>query len=456
MTGAIDEQLRAHLVRDDGQEDLCFALTYPSRGERRQTTLIAEVILPRDGERRVHGNASFLPQYFERALGLALSNDAGLAFLHAHPGTGWQGMSRDDAEAERGMAAGVFAATGQPLAGLTLSAKDGFWSARVWERDGDGAFVRQDCVSVRVVGSKLMVAWHPRLRPAPRRTESLRRTIDAWGAPAQADLARLRIGVIGAGSVGIPVAEALARSGVERVVAIDFDIVKEHNLDRLLHASAEHALARTPKVDLLKAALPTAATAEHFDLDARPISVCDEAGYRAALDCDVLFSCVDRPWPRSVLNHIAYAHCIPVVDGGISVSRLPDGRLRSADWRAHVAAHDRRCLECLGQFDRGWVQADREGRLDDPRYIEALPTDHPLRASENVFIFSLAAAASELMQFLLLVLAPAGIADVGAISASLPALRVERDTRSCEPWCLSPTLEARGDRAGHPGTRVPD
>ena len=260
------------------------------------------------------------------------------------------------------------------------------------------------CDTLRVVGDQLVVTFMEKLAPVPRSTEEQSRTVSAWGEESQANLARLRAGIVGAGSVGGMIAESLARTGFEDIVLIDFDRVKKHNLDRLNYATRDD-IGRF-KVDVLADHLRTGATAEKFNVSTVATAVYEEEGYRAALECDLLFSCVDRPWGRYVLNLIAYSHLIPVIDGGIRARCNRFGKLVAADWRAHTATIGRPCLQCLGQYDPGHVQLEREGLLDDPRYIDGLPGDHPLKARQNVFAFSMSCASLQTLQMLALVLAP--------------------------------------------------
>jgi molybdopterin/thiamine biosynthesis adenylyltransferase len=448
MTEEVDSAARKHLLRADRQEDLCFALWHPSRGKRRTTALIRKLVLPHQNERVVHGNVSFLPSFFERALEEASRERAGLALMHSHPGgRGWQGMSRDDVRAEQGNAGAVFGATGMPFVGLTL-AGNGAWSARFWHRRAPRVYERDDCATVRVVGNALRVTYCDRLAPPPKSTEKQVRTVSAWGSETQADLARLHTGIVGAGSVGGFIGEAIARTGFEDVSAIDFDTIEVHNLDRLIFATAENV--GEPKVPVLSRHLSECSTAAYFSCDEVLAAVFEEDGYRAALDCDVLYSCVDRPWGRHVLNFIAYAHLIPVIDGGIAIRTNRFGKLVAADWRAHTATPGRPCLQCLRQYDSGLVQTEREGNLDDPMYIAALPKDHPLKTRENVCVFSMACASLQMLQMLALTVSPLGQSNPGAQLYHFVGGFMEDNSgvKACHPDCAFPSLAALGDESG--------
>ena len=233
--------------------------------------------------------------------------------------------------------------------------------------------------TVRVVGDSLRVTFMDRLAPAPRATEQQIRTVSAWGEESQANLVRLRVGIVGAGSVGGMIAEALARTGFEDVLLVDFDVVKTHNLDRLNYAT-KWDVGRN-KVEVLADHLAgTRHGMRASGSQTVAAAVYEEEGYRAALDCDLLFSCVDRPWGRYVLNLIAYSHLIPVIDGGIRARTNRLGKIAAADWRAHTATIGRPCLQCLGQYDPGHVQLERDGLLDDPKYIEGLPRTISLKS----------------------------------------------------------------------------
>jgi molybdopterin-synthase adenylyltransferase len=447
MTTGLAGRLATHLGRSDSQEDLCFVLWRPSTGATRTTAVVADVIWPADGERLVHGNVSFTSGYFLRAAALAAETGAGLGLVHSHPGgRGWQDLSHDDHTAEAGHAAQAVVLTGLPLLGLTYATGDTGYSARLWDRTGPRRYAPIWCENVRLVGDRIQVSWNNQLRRPPRFRPLQDRTVSAWGPAIQADLARLHIGIIGAGSVGALVAEALARVGIEWITLLDFDTVEAVNLDRLLHSGPRDVRLARAKVEVLARALRRSATAEFPRIEARDLSVVEPDGLAAALDCDVLFSCVDRPWPRAALNFAAFAHLVPVVDGGILIRGRHGQRLVGAEWRAHLAAPGRACMECIGQYDPSLVQIERTGMLDDPSYLADLDEDHPLRRNENVFPFSAATAASETLQLLTAVIAPSGIGDVGSHLYHFTTGTLDRRTDGCRPECpYSHELLALGD-----------
>ena len=436
------EHLLQHYRSDKSQEDLCFALWRPSTGRLRRAALIDEIILPQKSERILHGNTSFEPNYLSRVAKIAIKKKAGIAFMHSHPSPGWQGMSVPDVEAERDVLAYTAGVTGLPLVGLTIGT-DGYWSARFWERDG-GQMRRRWCEKVRVVGPQSYKIYaNDNIAPPPLRKKVLKRTFDTWGGESQNTIACLKVGIVGLGSVGCIVAEAIARIGVAQVTLIDPDIVEEHNLDRLLYGTTKDI--GKLKVNLAARAMRRNATAQKIQITALPFSIHDEVAYRAALDCDIIFSCVDRPVPRDVLNYIAQAHLIPVIDGGIAVEtdRQKD-RLSSAHWRAHIVTPYHQCLRCSRQYNSSMVVMELDGSLDDPSYISNLPPEERV-SNQNVFPFSLGVAGMEVNLMLRYLLA----ADWWPLVRQQDYQFISAETRiindKCHPNCSFRQRRAQGD-----------
>ncbi|GAB2797817.1 molybdopterin/thiamine biosynthesis adenylyltransferase [Hymenobacter luteus] len=442
VPAALNQQLLQHLLRDDEQEDATFALYYPSVGENRFTALVYKLILPEEGDREVHGNVEIYPQYFKRACRLAAQEKAGVVLLHSHLGPGWQNMSPDDIDTEEGYSPAALTFTDLPLVGMTLGT-DGTWSARVWERQAAG-YERKWAATVRVVGQQLHMSYADHLRPLPKLRNIYKRTATVWGPDNHRSLTRLRVGIVGLGSVGSMVAEALARMGMERFVLIDFDEVQEHNLDRLMGATV-HDLGQ-PKAEVAARQIRHAATAQQVEIAVVPHGITEEAGYRAALDCDVLFSCVDRPWPRHVLNHIAYNHLIPVVDGGINVRFDEHKQFEGAEWQLQTVGPDRPCLQCLKAYDSADVATEQAGMLDDPSYLAGLPNTHRFKRNENIFPFSMNLASLEVLQFVEMVTGIAGNYYLGTqrYDYNHGFIRVH-DNRTCLPDCEFTKGIALGD-----------
>lgn len=404
MTETVAAQARRHLLRADGQEDVCLATYTVSTGEDRTTYLVNALVLPEEGDRLIHGNASFAGRYLLRGAAFAANHGHGLIMLHSHPvGAGWQSLSPADDDTERSYAHVAHQYTGGALLGMTLAGLDTTWSARLW---GPGQTSPIWAESVRVVGPMLKVSWNDNLRPPPPRTGAQVRTVSAWPA-SQESIARLRVLVVGVGSVGLDVAQRLSATGITDIGVMNYDVVKELNRDRMIGATRLDARRHRRKVDVAYRQMSVAATARHPRFRRYPMSICTPVGLAHALDYDVIFSCVDRPWPRAVLNTIAYADLIPVIDGGLTLAVFPDGQMRSGSWRAHTLVPDRPCMLCTRQINPTDIQLDRQGLLDDPNYIEQSGRERTSGAP-NVAAYSASVSAAQLAQFVNLTAHPGG------------------------------------------------
>lgn len=445
MTEEMDTNLTQFLLGDPENEEMCFAAWYPCSGHNRFTALLHTTIVPNEGEVEKHGNAAANPAYLDRVKEFARENHAGVAIIHSHPfGRGWQGLSYDDRHTELDiLSREIYGVTRLPLVGLTLSG-DRTWSARIYTKRPEKKPDLEWCHAVRIVGKKLRMVFNPVLKKPPVSNERQVRTTSIWGEDKQSQITRLRVGIIGVGSVGTVVAEILARMGVGEICVMDYDYIKMHNLDRLPGATRNDAIKKTRKVDLVYRNIKNAGTTPGFHCKRIDGSITEPDGYQHALDCDVLFSCVDRPWARQVLNHLSYSSLIPVIDGGISFKTGEAHRFIHGQYAAQTVGPARVCLGCLGSFDPAQVQSDREGLFDNPRYIEELEKSQGQSVRQNIIPFSVGLASLETIQFVELVTNLAKKGDLGQQRYDYYSGELLPTYKSCDPSCEIQKLIAIG------------
>ena len=168
---------------------------------------------------------------------------------------------------------------------------------------------------------------------------------------------------------------------------------------------------------------------------------------------------MDRPWPRAVLNALAYTDLIPVVDGGIAIDALDNGGMRNATWRSHIIRPGRPCMSCNRQLDAGRVALDIEGLLDDATYIAGAGQPASGATGQNVAPLSISVAASLLPQYVSFSVAPGGLGDPGPLQYILSTHHLEHLAAQTSPHCPYEPAEAIGDQrqdltGPHPGAEI--
>ena len=125
---------------------------------------------------------------------------------------------------------------------------------------------------------------------------------------------------------------------------------------------------------------------------------------------------------RRILNHLAYAHLIPVIDGGIQV-RFKKRCFTGVDWQLQTASPDRPCLECLGVYSNADVTTEIEGKLMIPLISRACQQRIDSGAMKTSFLSGANLASLEVLQLIALVTGIAGIEDLEySVTATTQAL----------------------------------
>src|SRR5207247_274668 len=127
-----------------------------------------------------------------------------------------------------------------------------------------------------------------------------------------------------------------------------------------------------PKVEYLEQWARTISTAPRFKFTAVRGSAFEDTGMRPLLDCDYIFGAADDSAARQVLDHIAYAHGIPVADGGTKLVVDSGTGAVIGKSQATEAGWGRPCLQCAGVYNLEEVtlRLEEEHLREADAYIE--------------------------------------------------------------------------------------
>jgi molybdopterin/thiamine biosynthesis adenylyltransferase len=270
-------------------------------------------------------------------------------FVHTHPDGPNEFSSYDDIVDEE--LEGPFCAlSGLPLYGaLLISGGAGPAIARLRRPNSPPEVVE----TIRVVGERLMMV--PPAADGIGVGEVHDRQLRALGAAGQRVLRSLRVGIVGAGGTGSPVAEQMLRLGVGSLVVVDDDVVTPSTLSRG-SAFGKSDIGR-PKVDVIAemaARIGIGTDVQAVRGDVGKLEIAKELRH-----CDVVFCCVDGHGARLVLNRWAYWHLAPVIDVGVLISGAADATIAGIDGRLTWLAPGAACLLCRGRIDPALAYAER-------------------------------------------------------------------------------------------------
>jgi molybdopterin/thiamine biosynthesis adenylyltransferase len=175
-----------------------------------------------------------------------------------------------------------------------------------------------------------------------------------FGAEGQTRIAATAVAIVGLGGLGSHVAQQLAYLGTQEYVLVDADRVSSSSLNRLIGAIPHDADDSTAKVGVAERLI------RQIREDARIRSfdalIDDPVAYRAAVECDVLFGCLDEDPPRLRLVELSSQARRPYFDLATDVSE--DGSAYGGRLLASIDGE--RCLSCMGLLDQEAIRRDAE------------------------------------------------------------------------------------------------
>ncbi len=254
----------------------------------------------------------------------------------------------------------------QPVGALVL-AKNSL-AGDIWTADRR----RRSISETVVVGRNLHRVYPEPPAPPPKADPTYDRLVRWFGERGRDLLATMKIGVVGAGGVGLPVVTMLSRLGVGELVVIDPDRIDPTNLPRMPEARRLDALMplrripggapladrlSTRKIRLARRAARRANPKIRFK--GFPTNVVEPRAAFELVDCDYIFLAADGHLARMLVNAVAHQFLIPAVQLGtrIDVDRN-SGAVGDIRTNVRPILPGSGCLRCNGLISAAKLQEE--------------------------------------------------------------------------------------------------
>lgn len=354
------DQLRQLLWGEPGKESVAFLLAGIHELGGRLSLLVRRVVEVPPGAYRVRTRSriELRTSAINGLAALCEANNLTAILAHSHPDHAPYSPSDDHGEDRVARALRPFLPRGE--VGSLLFTPERIYG-RIWRGKGEAP---EQVAALTVIGRSV--------RRISLENDELGQTVDevharqvlAFGEAGQETIARLRVGIVGSGGTGSPLAEQLVRLGVRDLLIVDRDVFESSNLSRVYgshwkdaHPSFWRRLLRRKnwKVDIVADHLRRIAPEARISAIQGDVTVRKVAS--KLLDRDVLFACTDEHWGRSILNQIAYQYLIPTLNLGVAITS--DGsEIENGVGVVQILRPDHGCLWCCGFLRSERIRAE--------------------------------------------------------------------------------------------------
>jgi len=380
------EELRQRLFDQPGVEAAAFLLCGQSVSGCAVKLLVQAVIPVADEDylRRDPYGLTIASPVLTRVAKQARSDNLSIIFAHSHPAGVPDFSEQDDREEERLLPFLQARIPGRVHGTLVLT-----------EQHIQGRLYMPNQVIVDeiiAIGDRIRSWTHNSGQPIEPFFD---RQVRAFGSDIQLLLKRLRVGIVGMGGTGSPVAEQLYRLGVGHLRLFDGDRFEVTNVNRVYGSSLddnEKLKVEIAKGHLDQIGLPTT-------VDIVPTHITYETAAQALRDCDVVFGCTDKELPRAVLTQLAIRYLIPVFDMGVLIDSK-EGQIGGVHGRVTTLIPGEACLFCRGRITAEAIRLEALSEGDLQRQVRDGYAPELNEPAPAVIAFTSATASAAVIEFL--------------------------------------------------------